>query len=98
FCLRRAWETPAPALFCRISWHYRAPPSGADLSAASGYRPCAGTAGRSRDRISREGEMANKNHRRGWRFAVAGAAVLAISTAVAPPASAQDTGTRITAD
>src|SRR5439155_18916467 len=43
-----------------------------------------------------EGEMANNNHGRGWWYAVASAAVLALSAAIAPPASAQDTGTRIT--
>src|SRR5205807_8123705 len=37
-----------------------------------------------------EGEMANNNHGRGWWGAVASAAVLALSAAIAPPASAED--------
>src|SRR5438132_2270022 len=45
---------------------------------------------------SREGEMANHNHGRRWRVAVASAVLLAISAAIALSASAQDTGTRIT--
>src|SRR5437879_3554431 len=47
---------------------------------------------------SSEGEMANNNRGWGWWGAVASAAVLGISAATAPPASAQDTGTRIRVD
>jgi hypothetical protein len=42
--------------------------------------------------------MANNNHGREWLYAVASAALFALSAATAPPASAQDNGTRITVD
>src|SRR5439155_26910341 len=45
-----------------------------------------------------EDKMANNNHGRVSWCAVASAALLAISAASAPPASAQDTGIRITVD
>src|SRR5207253_6781763 len=55
-----------------------------------------GTVTRWREMGSREGKMANNKHGRRWWGAVASAAVLAISAAIAPSASAQDTRPRIT--
>jgi hypothetical protein len=46
----------------------------------------------------REGKMTDNNHRREWLCAVASAALLGLSAAIAAPASAQDNGTRITVD
>src|SRR2546430_638762 len=47
---------------------------------------------------SREGKMADNNRARGWLGAVASAAFLAVSAAIAPTAGAQDTGLQASAE
>jgi hypothetical protein len=47
---------------------------------------------------AKETQMADDNRARGWLCAIASAALLAVSAAVAPPASAQDSGLQISSE
>src|SRR5439155_22331930 len=77
------------ALWCRC-----APSAGASTR----QMPWAGSIRRGNTIRAKETQMADNNRLRGWLCAVAGAAFMAVSAAIAPTASAQGTGPEIKSD
>src|SRR5437870_2417932 len=73
-------------------------PISADRSGKRPQFPLTGSTGRENPIRAKETQMADDNRFKGWLCAVASAALLAVSAAIAPTANAQETRLEVRAD